>query len=214
MKFSGLFRRSGVKKTARTLYITVVEQARRPGFYRHCGVPDTVDGRFDMIAMHAFLLLRRLKRDHRQTADLAQALFDLMFADMDQNLRQMGVGDLGVSKRIKFMAKAFYGRLAAYEAGLAADDAALADALRRNLFRKTDPRNGDVAAIVRYLRREAAALDALGLEPVMAGEVRFGAAPGKTSPAAPGGTRGVSPRPGFAGDAPAAPGPRHGEDDA
>ena len=178
MKFPALFRRSRVKETAHTLYIVVVEQARRPAFYRHCGVPDTVDGRFDMIAIHTFLLLRRLKRDHAQTADLAQALFDRMFADMDQNLRQMGVGDLGVAKRIKAMAKAFYGRVAAYEAGLAAEDATLADALRRNLFRKTDPRNGDVAAVVGYMRREAAALDALDLDRMMAGDVGFGPAPG------------------------------------
>ena len=178
MKIPGLFRRSRVKETAHTLYIIVVEQARRPGFYRHCGVPDTVDGRFDMIAMHAFLLLRRLKRDHAQTADLAQALFDVMFADMDQNLRQMGVGDLGVAKRIKTMAKAFYGRLAAYEAGLAAEDATLADALQRHLVRKANPPNGDVAVLVGYMRREAAALDALGLDRMMAGDVGFGPAPG------------------------------------
>ncbi len=226
MRFLGLFRGSRVRETARTLYITVVEQARRPGFYRDCGVPDTVDGRFDMIAMHAFLLLRRLRRDHGQTADLAQALFDLMFADMDQNLREMGVGDLGVGRRIKTMAKAFYGRLGAYEAGLAGDDQALADALRRNLFRKTNPQEGDVAALARYMRREAAALDALGLDRLMAGEVRFGPAPGGTrgvsprqrgagnAPAAPGGTRGVPPRQRGAGDAPAAPGSRQGEEKA
>jgi cytochrome b pre-mRNA-processing protein 3 len=161
---------------ARGLYGSLVKQARQPGFYLHCGVPDTVDGRFDMILLHAFLVLRRLKRDRRHTAELGQALFDLMFADMDRNLREMGVGDLAVGRRIKAMAEAFYGRIAAYEAGLA-DDAMLADALKRNLYRKAAPAAPEIAGVVAYLRREAAALDAQPLAGLMTGTVTFGPAP-------------------------------------
>ena len=133
MKLFGLFGAKRFDEAAHRIYFSLVEQARQPGFYLSCGVPDTADGRFDMIILHAFLLLRRLKKDHEQTAELAQELFDLMFADMDQNLREMGLGDLAVGKRIKGMAAAFYGRIQAYEDGLAGNETMLVDSLRRNL---------------------------------------------------------------------------------
>ena len=177
MKLFGLFGAKRFEKSANRIYFSLVEQARQPGFYLSCGVPDTADGRFDMIILHAFLLLRRLKMDHDKTAELAQELFDLMFADMDQNLREMGVGDLAVGKRIKGMAEAFYGRAAVYEAGLEANDGALEEALWRNLYRKTRPEAGQLAAMAGYLREEAARLDAAGVNNLIAGEVVFGPAP-------------------------------------
>ena len=177
MKLFGLFGAKRFEKAAHKIYFSLVEQARQPGFYLSCGAPDTVDGRFDMIVLHAFLLLRRLKKDHEKTAELAQELFDRMFADMDQNLREMGVGDLGVGKRIKGMAEAFYGRAAAYEAGLGANDGTLAEALRRNLYRKTEPDAGQLAAMAAYMRDVAARLDGAGINGLMAGNVVFGPAP-------------------------------------
>jgi cytochrome b pre-mRNA-processing protein 3 len=173
----GIFRVGRSEAPARRLYLSLVAQARQPGFYLRCRVPDTVDGRFDMILLHAFLVLRRLKRDHPRTADLAQAVFDLMFADMDRNLREMGVGDLAVGRRVKAMAAAFYGRIAAYEAGLDDGEAALAEALRRNLFRKANPTPADIDAVAAYVRREARALDAQPLASLMAGMVSFGPPP-------------------------------------
>ena len=178
MKLGRLFRRPRWRGIAHELYAAIVLQARRPEFYARCVVPDTPDGRFDAIALHAFLVLRRLKRDHARTAQLAQALFDIMFEDMDQNLREMGVGDLGVGKRVKAMAQAFYGRAAAYETTSAGDDAALGEALRRNLYRGTAPGDADVAAVVAYMRREAAVLDALDVERLIEGNLRFGTPPG------------------------------------
>ena len=80
-------------------------QARQPGFYRDCGVPDSVDGRFELIALHTFLVLHRLKADATDTEALGQALFDVMFQDMDQSLRELGAGDLGVGPRVKRMAQ-------------------------------------------------------------------------------------------------------------
>ena len=183
IKLFGLFGAKRFEEAAHRIYFSLVEQARQPGFYLSCGVPDTADGRFDMIILHAFLLLRRLKKDHEQTAELAQDLFDLMFADMDQNLREMGVGDLAVGKRIKGMAAAFYGRVAAYEAGLAADDSALGEALRRNLYRKAGPEAGQLAVMAGYMRDEAARLDGAGVDSLIAGNVVFGpppAAPAET----------------------------------
>jgi cytochrome b pre-mRNA-processing protein 3 len=163
--------------SAGKLYVCVVKQARQPGFYLSCGVPDTADGRFDMILLHAFLLLRRLKRNHKQTADLAQAVFDLMFADMDQNLREMGVGDLGVGKRVKSMAAAFYGRIQAYDDGLEGGETALADSLRRNLYRKTEPEDFQISAVSDYMRREDARLIDMDTESLLKGELDFGAPP-------------------------------------
>ena len=178
MKVFELFHPSRHAEAGHGLYRALVAQARRTDFYLACGVPDTVDGRFDMIALHAALLLRRLKRDGETTAQLSQAVFDAMFADMDQNLREMGVGDLVVGKRVKDMVKMFYGRLSAYEAGLAEDNGVLAHALRRNLFRKGEPRPRDVAAMAGYLRREAASLDGQPAGQLLAGEVSFGLPPG------------------------------------
>src|SRR3546814_8966780 len=86
--------------TADRLYAAIVAQARHPAFYQDYGVPDTVDGRFEMIALHAFLLLHRLKQDPERTAKLGQAVYDAMFLDMDASLREMGAGDLGVGRRV------------------------------------------------------------------------------------------------------------------
>ncbi len=178
MKLLGLFGAKRFEEAANRIYLSLVEQARQPGFYLSCGVPDTADGRFDMIILHAFLLLRRLKKDHEQTAELAQELFDLMFADMDQNLREMGVGDLSVGKRIKGMAEAFYGRIAAYEAGLTEGPEVLENALRRNLYRHVSPEDDQVAAIAQYMDREAGRLDDIEIETFSAGDMTFGPAPG------------------------------------
>lgn len=159
------------------LYQRIVEQARQPIFYTQLAVPDTPDGRFDMVMVHAALVLRRLRQDRDATADAAQALFDLMFADMDQNLREMGVGDLAVGKRVKAMAQAFYGRLASYGSALdAGDDRQLADALRRNVYRHCEATAASVERLARYVAREAAALDEVPAAALIAGEVRFGAA--------------------------------------
>jgi cytochrome b pre-mRNA-processing protein 3 len=178
MKLPHLFKESPVEAAANRLYERAIEQARQPAFYLNSGVPDTPDGRFDMIALHVGLLLRRLRQDHQLTGDYAQALFDLMFSDMDQNLREMGIGDIGVGKRIKAMAQAFYGRLAVYEAGLKnVDDGELIAALKRNLYRGARPQEDQIAGVVAYMRREAAALDSCRIEQVMTAEFRFGPPP-------------------------------------
>jgi cytochrome b pre-mRNA-processing protein 3 len=178
MKLFRRLRRPIEEAAADNLYRSIVEQSRQPRFYSECGVPDTPNGRYDMIVAHCVLVLRRLRRAHSVTKDLAQALFDLMFADMEQNLREMGVGDLAVGKRVKAMAKAFYGRLAAYDDALGKEDNdALQLALRRNLFRNATPTRGQVAAVAAYVRREAARLDGEPIDSLVAGGLRFGRAP-------------------------------------
>jgi cytochrome b pre-mRNA-processing protein 3 len=167
-----IFRRGRNDEAARALYDAIVAQARRPEFYLQAAVPDTIDGRFDLLALHAFLVLHRLRAEGDRTADLAQALFDLMFADMDQNLRELGVGDLSVGRKVKGMARALYGRIAAYEPGL--DDAAvLTEALGRNLYRGSPPEANVIERVQRYVRATAAYLAGQGAEALLAGQVRF-----------------------------------------
>ena len=100
-----------------------------------------------------------------------------MFADMDQNLREMGLGDLAVGKRVKGMAAAFYGRIQAYEDGLAGDESALVDSLRRNLYRKTEPDDSQLSTVSDYMRREAVRLDEIDTDRLLKGELDFGPAP-------------------------------------
>ena len=156
--------------TASRLYAAAVAQARAPGFYL-AGVPDTLDGRFDLLMLHVFLLVRRLRRDGADGAAAAQALFDAAFDDMDRTLREMGVGDLGVPRRVKAMARAFYGRAAAYDAALdARGDAGLRAALGRNLLGRAPA----PAAFAAYVRDAEAALAAVS---PLAGETAFPAPP-------------------------------------
>lgn len=194
-------RRPGVARLAHELYCAAVEQARRAEFYERHGVPDTVAGRFEMIALHVFLLLHRLKGETGDAARLAQALFDVMFADMDQALREMGTGDLMVGRRIRSLAEGFYGRIAAYDLGLRTGDDKLAEALSRNLYAaaggaapaqsaanpgaaEAEPAGagpGTPAAPARvmaaYVRREAEALARQDLADLIAGRARFGPPP-------------------------------------
>lgn len=142
----------------RHVYGQIVAQARQPAFYEDIGVPDTVDGRFDMIVLHLVMVLRRLRRDGAAGRDLAQGLVDRFFEDMDHSLREMGVSDIAVPKRMKQMIKAFYGRAAAYEDAFAAEDgAALAAAIARNIFGDGSA-VGQGEALARYAMASEAAL--------------------------------------------------------
>ena len=172
----GFFGKKNFEDATHRIYTSIVEQSRQPGFYLNCGVPDTPDGRFDLIVVHAFLILRRLKDETGKTTDLAQELFDLMFADMDQNLREMGAGDLGVGKKVKAMAEAFYGRIKVYEAGLMGEGS-LVEALERNLYRKTNPDHVQVRAMARYMQREARQLGEIAEKELLAGALTFGPVP-------------------------------------
>ncbi len=129
------------KEIAFRLYTQISEKSRQPVFYTDMGVPDTIDGRFDMLLIELFLLIHRFKKEFRgahekEAIKINQAVFDLTFIDMDQNLRQIGIGDSGVPRHIKNMAKAFYGRATVYQNGIEQKDnkQILIDALTRNLY--------------------------------------------------------------------------------
>jgi cytochrome b pre-mRNA-processing protein 3 len=119
--------------TIEAIYGMIVTQAREPLFYRDLGVPDTVNGRFDLLVLHLWMVLRRLKPTEGRV-DLAQPLFDRFCDDMDGNLREMGVGDLTVPKRMQAFGEAFYGRAAAYDLAVAAGREPLARALCKNIL--------------------------------------------------------------------------------
>ena len=134
MGLLALFRRKPLERPGFLLYSSAVAAARDPWFFGGAvGVRDTLDGRFYLVGLHVALLIRRLHRDaDPRGAEAAQAVFDAMFADMDMNLREMGVGDMSVAKRMRRMWEAFHGRARAYEAALdASDRAALETALAR-----------------------------------------------------------------------------------
>jgi cytochrome b pre-mRNA-processing protein 3 len=126
--------------TIETIYGMIVTQAREPLFYRDLGVPDTVNGRFDLLVLHLWMVLRRL-RSIPGGVEVAQALFDRFCEDLDANLREMGVGDLAVPRRMQAFGEAFYGRSAAYDFALTAGRAALADAICKNILNGRDPEN-------------------------------------------------------------------------
>lgn len=123
------------KENAFSLYMACVKQARHPAFYKDLGVVDTMEGRFEMICLHASLLVEFLYSVGEEK--LAQTVFDVMFVDIDRNMREEGVGDLAVSKRIKKMMQGFKGRATAYKEGLETSDLNLV--IERNIG-ATDPR--------------------------------------------------------------------------
>ncbi|MCG8490496.1 MAG: hypothetical protein MI743_02675 [Sneathiellales bacterium] len=161
---------------AQELYQAIVAQARQPVFYLEAEVPDTVDGRYEMISLHAFLLMRRFKREESEEAEgLSQAVFDYMFADMDQSLREIGVGDLSVGKRVKEMAKVFYGRIYAYERALDTEEETLEDALERNHYGTVEEgvSKESLARLAHYIRKNDAFIAAQKMSDLKHGKVDF-----------------------------------------
>jgi len=161
------------QSTIAALYGAIVAQARRPVFYLAYEVPDTAEGRLDMVLLHLALVCRRLGAGGPEAQALSQDVFDMFCSDMDGNLREMGVSDLAVPRKMQKMGEAFYGRLDAYDRALAApDDAALAAALARNVLDGVAA--GEPARrLAHYVRGAAAALDATPLGTLAAGQVRF-----------------------------------------
>lgn len=152
--------------TIEAIYGMIVAQAREPVFYERLHVRDTVNGRFDMLILHLWLVLRRLQPVDGG-AGLSQGLFDRFCADMDDNLREMGVGDLTVPKRMQAFGEAFYGRTSAYDLAFEAGGDDLAQALSRNVFNGEHPDSAQ--ALAAYVRDTGARLAALDDAAVRAG---------------------------------------------
>lgn len=160
---------------AEELYHHILQASRTVSLYRDFGVEDSIDGRFDALCLVQSLVMRRLAGRSEALAELSQGLFDAMFADMDLTLREMGVGDMGVGKRVKFMSEAYMGRLTAYDEALKQHEAGkgikkLVDALQRNIYREGAV-SGDAAGlaelVVQMSMTLAACDDALFLDAVL-----------------------------------------------
>ena len=159
--------------SAEELYRALVAQAREPDFYRLLGVADTVEGRLEMILLHLVLLFHRLHRDGEDGQAVAQAVFDRFTVDMDRSLREMGVGDLSVPKRMKAIGQSFYGRLDVYGRLLAERDGkGLADALERNL-RPDGPTESGSKRLAAYAEAAVTELDRTSFDLISAGHVVF-----------------------------------------
>ena len=145
-----------------------------PAFYLGLGVPDTVEGRFDLIVLHVHLLFRRLSGQGAEMQAIGQGVFDRFVTDMDDSLREMGTGDLAVPKRMRAMGEAFYGRAEAYEAALALQgDQALAAALKRNVYVGAADADRMAVKLAQYVRRADASLAAQRVEDIARGIVRL-----------------------------------------
>jgi cytochrome b pre-mRNA-processing protein 3 len=179
----GAFRRSDPVRNIQGLYGAIVAQARSPVFYLHYGVSDSVEGRFELIVLHLMLVLRQLgAKDAAASANqpvpgpgsaVGQRLFDVFCHDLDDNLREMGVGDLAVPRRMRQFGEAFYGRQAAYVAALGATDPQeLEKALARNILSPVVP-GEKAAALARYVRAAATQLVTQPEDALIAGRVVF-----------------------------------------
>jgi len=155
------------------LYRAAVEQARQPHFYLGLAVPDSVDGRFDLIALHIFLVMRRLKREGEVAKALSQDLSEIFFADMDINLRELGASDIGVGRRVKRMIEGFYGRALAYEAALDGAGENLAEVLRRNLYGTIEVEEATLLRVAVYVEAVDQALAQQPWSVLEAGKIAF-----------------------------------------
>ena len=158
--------------TIEAIYGMIVTQAREPLFYRDFGVPDTVNGRFDLLVLHLWMVLRRMKSmEGGGAADVSQALFDRFCDDLDANLREMGIGDLAVPKRMQAFGEAFYGRALAYDLALAAGAEPLAQALCKNILNGKEIENA--RRLASYVETAIAYLAGLDEAALQSGSWKF-----------------------------------------
>ena len=176
----GPFRRGRARReAAERLYAAVVAQAREPVFYASWAVPDSRDGRLELLSLHAILVMRRLRDEGRAGQELAQSLFDVLFRDVDGHVREWGVGDLSVGKHVKKLAQSFLGQAAAFDEPLARRDrTALADLLRRNVYTEVAaPPEAAIFQLTDYLLGQERWLADQAGAGLLAGSVRFAALP-------------------------------------
>ncbi len=173
MGLFNLFGRKPYERAGFELYTASVRAARVPHFFETLGVPDTLDGRFEMVGLFVFLVVNRLHSASAEGKKLAQAVFDAMFLDMDINLREIGISDMRIGKSVKDMWTAFHGRSAAYAAALAAGDTeGLAAAIARNVWRGREP-DANARALARMVMAQSSHLQSLPDEALFKGQPGF-----------------------------------------
>jgi cytochrome b pre-mRNA-processing protein 3 len=173
MLLDRLFRPRAAQSAGRTLYARAVEQSRTPGLYADLGAPDTAEGRFEIYSLHVVLLLDRLRTHGEAAKDVSQALFDAYLKDLDHALRELGVGDLSVGRKMRKLGEAFYGRGKSYEAAFAAlpDEGPLQALIVRTVYAEADA--APAPRLVAYVLAQRVALAGQPLEAVAAGEVAW-----------------------------------------
>lgn len=167
----GLFRRSRNQAVIERIYAAIVAASRQPVLFTRLGLDDTFEGRFESLTLHAALVLRRLNALPAPGPDMAQDLIDIVFRHFDRTLREMGVGDTSVPKRMKSLAEAFLGRSGAYDAALRQGRVALAETLKRNIAPNDGA--GDLPSLTRYVEALDAALSTAPVATFMEGRPPF-----------------------------------------
>jgi cytochrome b pre-mRNA-processing protein 3 len=158
------------EKREKRLYEAIVAAARHVRFYEDMAVADTIDGRFDMIVLHLFLVLNRLKGEGVE--EIRQRLTDEFFADMDRSLRELGVSDVAVGKKVRRIAESYYGRVMAYDRALAVGPSALEEAISRNVY--PEGASGEsTRAMTGYFIEAVNRLASTPVKQILLGEVRF-----------------------------------------
>ncbi len=167
--FTQLLAKSSARKAAERLYAAAAAQARTPALYTNMGAPDTVEGRFELLTLHVILLIHRLKDGPPEAAAIRQILFDVYVSNLDGALREMGVGDLAVGKRMRKLGEAFYGRARAFEEAFTAlpDARPLEEALARTVLAPTP--DADPKALAEYVRRGRESLGVGDIQAMIAG---------------------------------------------
>ena len=160
-----LFRQRPDERQGDALYALTVEQARQPAFYTTLGVADRIDARFELYTLHVLILFLRLKQDGERGEVAAQRLFDTYISSLDNTLRELGVGDVSVGKKMRKLGESLYGRMNAYEGPLRAEDVdALAASLAKNVYESADAETGRTLA--RYAVASRQSLSAQSFETV------------------------------------------------
>lgn len=173
----GLFKRKKpYEQEIWPLFQIIQEQARAPVFYTDFAAPDTMEGRYDLLLIHLFLVMRRLKAEGKAGEDAGQALFDTVFQHIDEGYREIGVGDMGVPKRMKKLMLAFNGRIYRYESALVQKDvqAALEAALDRNLYNIVKLENDAILpAMASYILENNSHLKSVSFGDIIEGKLTF-----------------------------------------
>ena len=173
MLLDRLFRPRPARAVGQILYQRVVDQSRTSALYADLGAPDTVEGRFEIYSLHVVLLLDRLRGHGEQAAETSQALFDTYVKALDHALREMGVGDLSVGKKMRKLGEAFFGRAKAYETAFRAlpETQALEALLGRTVYADAEPANAP--RLVAYVLRQRTGLAEQELDRLLAGDVEW-----------------------------------------
>lgn len=160
------------RQAAERIYVAVLTAARRPAFYTYYGVPDTFQGRFEMVTLHLFAVLHPLMHDPGSAPELARLVSERFVEDMDSTFREMGVGDLSVPKRMRTLYSAFAGRFDAYKGAMESDEDDLAGAIARNVFPDGEG-EGRASELAAYLAESVGAVRAVDLTTIRGGEIPF-----------------------------------------